>query len=115
MKEKRLRSLVALGVLPLALVACGSATNDTNNGTPPGGGNAPGTTAGSGNTPGAGGSGAGVGTGTGGGSIDNPPPPGECVPGIPVTTQIPMLLNRQYASVVRDLLGVTTVDGTQPV
>jgi len=99
----------------LALVACGSATNDTNNGTPPGGGNAPGTTAGSGNTPGAGGSGAGVGTGTGGGSIDNPPPPGECVPGIPVTTQIPMLLNRQYASVVRDLLGVTTVDGTQPV
>jgi hypothetical protein len=27
-----------------------------------------------------------------------------------VTTQIPMLLNRQYANVVRDLLGVTTVD-----
>jgi len=32
------------------------------------------------------------------------------MPGIPVTTQIPKLLNRQYASVVRDLLGVTQVD-----
>jgi len=115
MKEKRLRSLVALGVLPLALVACGSATSGGNNGTP-GGGNAPGATAGTGSTtPGAGGAGATVGTGTGGAAVDQPPPSGTCVPGIPVTTQIPMLLNRQYASVVRDLLGVTTVDGTQPV
>ncbi len=40
-------------------------------------------------------------------------PPGKCVPGVPVTTQIPLLLNRQYANVVRDLLGVTAV-GTTP-
>lgn len=32
-----------------------------------------------------------------------------CVPGIPATSQIPRLLNRQYEAVVRDLLGVTSV------
>ncbi len=36
---------------------------------------------------------------------------GPCQPGIPVTTQIPRLLNRQYENVVRDLLGVTALDG----
>jgi hypothetical protein len=40
------------------------------------------------------------------------PPAGPCKAGIPVTTQIPLLLNRQYANVVRDLLGVTAVDST---
>jgi hypothetical protein len=39
------------------------------------------------------------------------PPDGPCMPGIPVTTQIPRLLNRQYENVVRDLLGVTSLDG----
>jgi len=51
------------------------------------------------------------GGGAGVGGIDTPPPAGVCKPGIPVTTQIPMMLNRQYASVVRDLLGVTDVGG----
>jgi len=37
------------------------------------------------------------------------PPPGMCVPGIPGTSQIPRLLNRQYEAVVRDLLGVTGI------
>jgi hypothetical protein len=32
-----------------------------------------------------------------------------CVPGVPPTSQIPRLLNRQYEAVVRDILGVTTV------
>ncbi|WP_434047694.1 MULTISPECIES: DUF1592 domain-containing protein [Sorangium] len=40
------------------------------------------------------------------------PPPDVCVPGIPATTQIPRMLNRQYENTVRDLLGVTTV-GTE--
>src|SRR6478609_2126219 len=110
MKEKRLRSLVAMGVLPLALVACGSATNDKNDNNP-GTGASPGIgTGGAGSvTPGTGGAGS-VTPGTGGAGT-NPPPPSVCKPGIPVTTQIPLLLNRQYASVVRDLLGVTQVDG----
>ncbi len=108
MKEKRLRSLVALGLLPMALVACGSASND-NPAAPPGTGNAPGAAAGASGTPvGTGGAGpTPVGTaGTGG----DPLPTGSCMQGIPVTSQIPMLLNRQYANVVRDLLGVTALD-----
>ncbi|HET7541062.1 MAG TPA: DUF1592 domain-containing protein [Polyangiaceae bacterium] len=32
-----------------------------------------------------------------------------CIPEIPVTSQIPRLLNRQYANVMRDLLGITTL------
>lgn len=45
-----------------------------------------------------------------GASGQSGPPPGTCVPGIPATSQIPRLLNRQYEAVVRDLLGVTRVD-----
>ena len=113
MKEKRLRSLVGLGVLPLlALVACGSSTE--NHGTPGGtAGNTSVGAAGSTSTPGAAGSTSNPGTaGTGGDTP--PPPPDTCVQGIPVSTQIPLLLARQYAAVVRDLLGVTDVGG-QPV
>ncbi|MDC0677582.1 DUF1592 domain-containing protein [Sorangium atrum] len=46
---------------------------------------------------------AGVGAGSGVGGGD------PCLPGIPVTSQIPRLLDRQYDAVVRDLLGVTTL------
>ena len=88
MKEKRLRSLVALGVLPLALVACGAATNDT----PKAGAGAPGVpgAAGSGTSVGAAGSGAGTAVGTAGtgAGVEPLPPPETCVPGVPVTTQI---------------------------
>jgi hypothetical protein len=113
MKEKRLRSLVGLGVLPLlALVACGSST-ETH--TTPGGGTAGGTSvgaAGGTSNPGTAGGTSNPGTaGTGGDPIL---PPEKCVEGIPVSTQIPLMLNRQYANVVRDLLGVTDVGG-QPV
>ncbi|HYQ01671.1 MAG TPA: DUF1592 domain-containing protein [Polyangiaceae bacterium] len=39
--------------------------------------------------------------------------PGDpCRPGVPVTSQIPRLLNRQYAAVMRDLLGVTALPST---
>jgi hypothetical protein len=110
MKEKRLRSLVALGVLPLAF-ACGSASNEPGKtGTPPGG--TPNGSAGAGNATGTPNGTAGTGTTpSGGGDTGNPnPSTGVCQQGVPVTTQIPMLLNRQYANVVRDLLGVTTVD-----
>jgi len=110
MKEKRLRSLVGLGLFPLlALVACGSAT-DKNNGSPGSAntGNLPSATAGGASIPDGT---AGGGANSGGSGGDGNPPPETCVKGIPVSTQIPLMLNRQYASVVRDLLGVTDVGG----
>ncbi len=85
----------------MALAACGSSTASKGPGdgmttVPPGGG-----TAGS--------------TGAGGGGTVPPDggllPDGPCVQGVPVTTQIPRILNRQYDNVLRDLLGVTALDG----
>jgi uncharacterized protein DUF1592/uncharacterized protein DUF1588/uncharacterized protein DUF1585/uncharacterized protein DUF1595 len=115
MKEKRLRLLVALGALPMAL-ACGSATDNNGNGSSGGNGNGsaagPNASAGSPAVGAGGGSAAGPSVGTGGSGGPVLPPTGQCVPGIPVTTQIPLLLNRQYANVVRDLVGVTAVDNT---
>jgi hypothetical protein len=112
MKEKRLRLLVALGALPMALAACGATPeNKGGPGDPPGGVAAGPNGAAGGAVVGAGGAGQ-VGPGTSGGAgtvVDHPP---TCTAGIPVTTQIPLLLNRQYASVVRDLLGVTAIDST---
>ncbi|MEI9952188.1 MAG: DUF1592 domain-containing protein [Pseudomonadota bacterium] len=90
-------------------LACGSATggNADAGGSPGvGPGAAGGTVVGVG--------GAGQVVGGGGAAGSDILPPGKCVPGVPVTTQIPLLLNRQYANVVRDLLGVTAV-GTTPV
>lgn len=37
--------------------------------------------------------------------------PTSCAPGIPITSQIPRLLNSEYDNVVRDLLGVTALAG----
>jgi hypothetical protein len=45
------------------------------------------------------------------GPSDVPAP--DCAPGIPATSQIRRLLNRQYDAVVRDLLGVTGLAGAQ--
>lgn len=39
------------------------------------------------------------------------PPSDDCVEGIPATSQIPRLLNREYDAIIRDLLGVTTLAG----
>jgi hypothetical protein len=131
------RYLVALGAVSAALGACSadvkpgaggsSGTGNTIKGPGSGSGGSTGTpgsgTGGSSNpgssgsgqatggssNPGSGGTGtsgsSGTGTSTGAtGSSDI-----TCVPGIPATTQIPRMLNRQYDAVVRDLLGVTAV------
>lgn len=95
--------VVLLGSL-VALGGCGAGTASSP-GTP---GQGPGGPNGA-----SGGNGA---TGTGGNGSATPgsggvPNTGTCVQGIPATTQIPRLLNRQYENVVRDLLGVTSVDG----
>ncbi|WP_437710753.1 DUF1592 domain-containing protein [Sorangium sp. So ce448] len=60
-------------------------------------------------------SGSGSGS-TGSGGTDEPDngPPEKCIPGVPITSQIPRLLNRQYDNTVRDLLGVTSVDSKLP-
>lgn len=76
----------------------GSSNPGTGNSSGSGAGNAVGTgTGGSSGTGIDGGSG-----GTFGGSI-------TCAPGIPATTQLPRMLNREYDAAVRDLLGVTSV------
>jgi hypothetical protein len=93
-------SIALLGTIAV-VAGCGAGTTS-----PPGGGmNNP--TAGSGPT-GTAGSGP---SGTAGTTGEMLPPDGPCMPGIPATTQIPRLLNRQYENVVRDLLGVTSLDG----
>lgn len=106
MMEKRL--LVALGGLSAALAACGSDVGGTASNNPAAG--TGGSTAAGGNVGAGGGSGGVSGDGVVGGDTS------VCVPGIPVTSQIPRLLNRQYDAVVRDLLGVTTLSaaGDQP-
>lgn len=43
-----------------------------------------------------------------------PPPPPACVPGIPETSQVPRMTPVHYNGALRDLLGVTEVDGTTP-
>jgi hypothetical protein len=80
--------LVAAGVLATVLAACSS--------------NPPGNPAGvaTGGSTGTGGS-----VGAGGGSTD----PKVCSAGVPPTSQIPRLANRQYDAVVRDLLGVASL------
>lgn len=132
MIQKRL--LVTLTALSAVLAACGSTKieGDPDEGvggasptagttSVPGGGlgsggatNGPGPGAG-GALPGAGGAtgvpGGGAPQGTGG-TTQPPDPTGNCKAGLPTTSQIPRLLNRQYANVVRDLLGVTKI-GTE--
>lgn len=92
-----------LGSLAL-LAGCGAGTDPNN---PGGGPNTPGATGGNGSSGAAGSSSVGA-----AGSSGDLPADGPCQQGVPVTTQIPRLLNRQYANVVRDLLGVTAIDGT---
>jgi hypothetical protein len=40
------------------------------------------------------------------------PPPGECMPGVPTTSQIPRLTNAQYNSAIVDLFGVESPSGS---
>lgn len=134
------RYLVALGAVSSALLAGCSGEIGSPDPLPPGTPVDPGTAGNSattGATPGAGGStgpeqggtppvgqGGTTGVGQGGttaatggtttGGTGGTPAGGAastCVPGIPATSQIPRLLNRQYDAVMRDLLGVTTLAG----
>jgi len=110
MNDKRL--LVALGALGAALAGCSgeiappdSTMEPQNPVPPPSAGGAGGSGTGGSNT----GSGGTPITGGGTGAVS------ACTPGVPATTQIPRLKNRQYDAVIRDLLGVTaTTDGKAP-
>jgi hypothetical protein len=129
------RYLVALSAVSAALAACGgevgpnggsgagpsagsgstsggSSSTGGSTGVVTGGSAGAGTTAGSGTTAGtsAGGTSAG-GTDSGGSGGSGPRP--TCSPGIPETTQIPRIKNRQYDAMVRDLLGVTGIASDQ--
>ena len=84
---------IAVG-LAWALAACSEGSIDD------GAGPGAGASGAAGGGPGGGGGGAAAGTGGAGGNTD----PSMCIPGVPATTQIPRLLNRQYEAVVRDLL-----------
>ena len=56
----------------------------------------------------------GVGTSSAGGSTSatgGSQTTSSCAPGVPITSQIPRLLNSQYDNVIRDLLGVTALAG----
>ncbi|WP_437965530.1 DUF1592 domain-containing protein [Sorangium sp. So ce260] len=64
---------------------------------------------GSGNGDGGGGNGTGVGAGGIGTGAAGGGDPDLCIPGIPATSQVPRLSNREYDAVVQDLLGVTTL------
>jgi hypothetical protein len=98
---KTQRILVAVGALSAILLACSAEMSPGGAGGAGGASAIPGG-AGTSGLPGTGGSGPGGSAGTG----SNPE---VCVPGVPATSQIPRLLNRQYEAVVRDLLGVTIV------
>jgi Protein of unknown function (DUF1592)/Protein of unknown function (DUF1588)/Protein of unknown function (DUF1585)/Protein of unknown function (DUF1595) len=117
MTDKRL--LVAIGALSGALAGCSAEMDppDSTNTPVP---SATGGSIGGGGPPTSGGGGSG-GTGNvvppkagapGTGGVSGG---GACTPGVPSTSQIPRLKNRQYDAVVRDLLGVTaTADGRAP-
>jgi hypothetical protein len=80
----------------------GKGTGGSGNSSSGGSGNTGSGTGGSSGTSGTSGT---SGSGATGGSI-------ACQQGIPTTTQLPRMLNRQYDAAVRDLLGVTTVGTT---
>jgi hypothetical protein len=105
------------GLLVAGLAGC---TGSVGGGQSPGAAGSTGTPGAAGNTgtPGtAGNTGAGnmvsTGTGNAGGTgiIGPPPCVGTCVcmPGIPATTQVPRITRVQYDTVVKELLGVTTL------
>ena len=112
---------VRIGVLGvLGLSACGRRSLQSDGGPPVGGtgGQGQGTTGSAGASGGAGLNGpdgavwtgvagaAGASDGGGGGGAGGDI---ACVPGIPATTQLRRMRNREYDAAVRDLLGVTTV------
>ena len=79
----------------------GTGTGGASGGTATGGTGTGGTSTGG---TGTGGTGTGGSAGAGA-SSDGPP---VCAPGIPVSSQVPRMLNRQYDAVMKELLGVAT-------
>jgi hypothetical protein len=121
MNEKRI--LIAVGALSASLAACSSEITPSDGMGTTGGAAATPPNGSGGTVPGAGGATAKGGaapvgssgspsTTTGGSSSNGGNGSATtCTPGIPATTQIPRLLNRQYDAVVRELLGVSVVPG----
>lgn len=99
-----------LGLLMAGLVGCtgsiGSSSTGTGGKSTGTGGSASTGTAGSSSTGTGGSSSSGTG-GSSGGTLGGVSV--TCAPGIPATTQLRRMLNRQYDATVRDLLGVTSV------
>ncbi len=110
--------------LALSLLGCGSTTgNDAANDTAPGSDAA--SASDGADTSGSGGASTGHTSGTGGatdsgntsateGAVSTTT--GGCVSGIPVTSQVPRLLNREYDAIIHDLLGISglTAEGGLP-
>jgi hypothetical protein len=98
-----------LGLLMTGLVGCTGSIGSSSTGT---GGKSTGTggsaSTGTGGSPSTGSGGTSSGTaGSSGGTLGGVSV--TCAPGIPATTQLRRMLNRQYDATVRDLLGVTSV------
>lgn len=88
-----------------SLLGCSAEVDDSDGvGSEPGTGGSPSAQGGDAASGGATGPTA-TGGSTAGGAIVNL----DCEPGIPVSSQLPFLKNRQYDNVIRDLLGVTTL------
>ena len=99
-----------LGLMAAALTACGSSLGSGGgHGGAGGGGGGGGGQATSGSAGAGGGAGSigGPAGGTGGGFVGGSV---SCSPGVPATTQLRRLKNREYDAVVRDLLGLTSLE-----
>jgi hypothetical protein len=105
---------VLIGLMVVGLTACGSSLGTGSGSGGRGGQGTSGTAGAMGGASVGGGGGVvgGGGTGGAGGGVGGASsgPPITCTPGIPATTQLRRMRNRQYDATVRDLLGVTTVD-----
>ena len=107
---------VLVGLMVVGLTACGSSLGTSSGSGGRGGQSASGTAGAMGGASFVGGGGVVGGGGTGGAAVSSVASgtggyvgtPLTCVPGIPATTQLRRMRNRQYDAVVRDLLGVTT-------
>lgn len=108
---------VGLGALAAAVGACGGEAapphdvGATGGSGTAGASGAPPVTGGSAGGAGLAGSSASGGSAGSSGSAGSAGSPELCVPGVPATSQIPRMKNQHYDNVVRDLLGVATLQG----
>ena len=115
MRSQIRKSLVSLLVAGLAgctgAMSAGSGSGGTAGPSGSGGNSGTGTgnTTGSGGNSGTGNSGTGNSTGSGGATGTGGAVSTVCAPGIPQSSQVPRMTRLQYATVVKDLLGLTTL------